>query len=48
MTITAAKAADLWAKGWVSRSQILAWQMQGWISQQETDDILSSPGGAQT
>ena len=45
MTIDAAKARELWAKGWVSRSQILAWQMQGWISQQETDDILNSPGG---
>ena len=45
MTIDAAKAADLWAKGWVSRSQILAWQTQGWLSQQEADDILSSPGG---
>jgi len=45
MTITAAKARDLWAKGWVSRSQILAWQTQGWLTEQEADDILASPGG---
>jgi len=47
MTIDAAKARALWAKGWVSRSQILAWQMQGWLTQQETDEILTSPGGHQ-
>ena len=47
MTIDAAKARELWAKGWVSRSQILAWQMQGWLTQQETDEILTSPGGHQ-
>ena len=47
MNIDAAKARELWAKGWVSRSQILAWQMQGWLTQQETDEILTSPGGHQ-
>ena len=47
MTITAAKAADLWAKGWVSRSQIIEWQTQGWLTQQEADEILTSPGGHQ-
>ena len=47
MTIDAAKARVLWAKGWVSRSQIIAWQMQGWLTQQETDEILTSPGGHQ-
>ena len=46
MTIDAAKARALWAKGWVSRSQI-PWQMQGWLTQQETDEILTSPGGHQ-
>lgn len=45
--IGAAKARELWVKGWVSRSQILAWQMQGWLTQQETDEILTSPGGHQ-
>ena len=45
MTIDADKARILWAKGMVSRSQILSWQAQGWISQQETDQILNSPGG---
>ncbi len=45
MTIDADRARQLWDKGMVSRSQILAWQMQGWLTQQETDDILNSPGG---
>jgi len=45
MNIDAAKARELWAKGWVSRSQILAWQTQGWLTEQEADDILASPGG---
>ena len=47
MNIDAAKARELWAKGWVSRSQILAWHSQGWLTRQEADDILNSQGGHQ-
>lgn len=39
------KAKELWRKGWVSRSQIISWQLQGFITQQDCDEILSSPGG---
>ena len=48
MNIDAAKARELWAQRKVNGSQIWAWKLQGWLTQQECDDILSSPGGAQT